>query len=90
MNQFLSGALAMATFVVGLFFLRYWRESRERLFLMFALAFWVLTVNWIGLGLLDPADESRTLLYVLRLAAFGLIIVAIVDKNRVRRPPPGP
>jgi hypothetical protein len=84
-TYFLHGALTMATFVAGLFFLRFWRESRERLFLMFACALWTLTVNWLGLGLFETADETRTALYVLRLVAFGLIIVAILDKNRSGR-----
>jgi hypothetical protein len=81
MTQMLQGALVMASFVVGLFFLRFWRETRDRLFLMFALAFWVLAANWLGLGLTEEA-ETRTFFYVLRLIAFALIIIAIVDKNR--------
>jgi hypothetical protein len=81
MTQLLEGALVMASFSVGLFFLRFWRETHDRLFLMFALAFWVLAANWLGLGLTERA-ETRTLFYVLRLIAFTLIIVAIIDKNR--------
>ena len=79
----LVGALVTASAVIGLFFLRFWRESGDRLFLMFSLAFWVLALNWLGLGILRDRDEAGALLYVVRLLAFLLIIVAIVDKNRV-------
>ena len=51
MQPIVLGALAMASAVAGLFFLRFWRETRDRLFAMFALAFWVLGVNWLGLAL---------------------------------------
>ena len=82
MNEFLRGALAMASFVAGLFFLRFFRESRERLFLFFALAFWLLSVSWIGLATIAVETESGHLVYLIRLAAFVLIIAGIVDKNR--------
>lgn len=83
----LLGALVMASAVIGLFFLRFWRDTRDRLFLMFSLAFWVLAANWLGLGLLVREEEARTLLYVVRLVAYVLILVAIVDKNRTRTRP---
>jgi hypothetical protein len=92
--QTMYGALVMGAFVIGLFFLRYWRETRDRLFAMFALAFWALGVNWFGLALLATTQEARTAFYLLRLVAFALIIAAIVDKNRsvrvqARDAPPG-
>jgi hypothetical protein len=86
----LLGALVMASAVIALFFLRFWRDTRDRLFLMFSLAFWVLAANWLGLGLVAQQEDARTLLYVVRLLAFVLILVAVVDKNRAaahRRPP---
>jgi hypothetical protein len=84
MQSVALGALVMASAVAGLFFLRFWRETRDRLFAMFALAFWVLGVNWLGLALSEQ-PETRTFFYVLRLLAFVLILVAIVDKNRAAR-----
>jgi len=92
MNTVLLGALAMASAIAGLFFLRFWRDTHDRLFLMFALAFWALGINWLGLGALgDASVEATTPFYVLRLLAFVLIIVAVADKNRAtapaRRPP---
>ena len=81
LNQFLLGVLAMASAAVGAFFLRFWRRTHDRLFLIFALAFWLLGLNWLLLAFVQ-ADETRTWLYLLRLVAFCLIIYGIVDKNR--------
>jgi hypothetical protein len=80
--QTMHGALVMGTLVVGLFFLRYWRATGDRLFVMFALAFWALGINWLGLALLATTHEARVAFYLLRLLAFVLILAAIVDKNR--------
>ena len=88
MNDLLLGAIVTTSAVVGLFFLRFWRDTGDRLFAMFALAFWVLALNWLALALVDE-PETRTWLYLVRLVAFGLILLAIVDKNRAaeRREP---
>ena len=86
MRSFLPGAIVMASWVAGLLFLRFWRKSRDRLFLIFALAFWVLSLHWIGLAIAQPSDETRHYFYLFRLAAFLLILWAIIDKNRASRP----
>jgi len=83
LNRFLLGALVMASAVAGAFFLRFWRRTRDRLFLIFAAAFWLLGCNWLLLAFVRT-DETRTWLYVLRLVAFCLIIYGIIDKNRQR------
>ena len=82
MSQFLWGALAMACVTAGLLFLRFWDLSRERLFMFFALAFLVFAINWISLAVVNPSEETRHYFHLLRLLAFGLIIVGIIDKNR--------
>lgn len=83
MEQFLLGATTMGFLVAGLFFLRFWWQTRDRLFAMFALAFWTLGVNRVVFALLIGADEARSLpVYIVRLLAFGLILAAILDKNR--------
>jgi hypothetical protein len=84
MNQFLWGALFVAAWTIGLFFLKFWRRTGDRLFIFFCFAFWALAAHWLGLGLINPATETRHYLFLLRLVAFVLIIVAIVDKNRRR------
>lgn len=80
-----SGAIVMGYFVAGLFFLRYWRDTRDRLFLVFAMAFWMLGVQRALINLVDVAAEDQAAFYLLRLAAFLLIIYAVVDKNRIRQ-----
>jgi type II secretory pathway component PulM len=81
MRDVLYGVLITSSIMVGIFFLRFWRQTRDRFFLLFATAFWCLALNWIGL-LFDPADETETYFYLLRLGAFVLILIAIVDRNR--------
>ncbi|MGH7898585.1 MAG: DUF5985 family protein [Candidatus Binatia bacterium] len=92
LTLFVWGALAMGCWVAGLVFLRFWKEARDRLFVIFACAFWVLGLNWVVLALFHPGEETRHYVYMIRLVAFLLIIGAIVDKNRSggsrRRPPP--
>ena len=75
---------AMACFGVAVCFTRFWRQTSDRLFGRFAVAFTLFGVNLLLLAAINPAHESRHLIYLLRLAAFVVIIVAIVDKNRDR------
>lgn len=83
MKQFCWGMLTLACMVAALFFLRYWRVSRDRLFAFFAVAFVLLGANWVALSVIDPAFEAPHFIYLIRLAAFVLITIGIVDKNRM-------
>jgi hypothetical protein len=87
MNQILTGAVAMGFAVAAVFFLRFWRKTRDRLFALFALALFIMSANRIGLALSALRGSRGDRLYWVRLVAFGLILVAILDKNRSRRPP---
>ena len=89
MLTFLYGMTTMGCAVAALFFLRFWRQSLDRFFLLFALAFFILSVDYGILGLVSVANEWRPYVYGVRLLAFGLIIAAIGDKNRSRPLPPG-
>lgn len=82
MIQLMSGAIVTGYLVAGLFFLRYWRQSRDRLFAIFAAAFWLLAVQRLALALTTQYFEDVTWLYGVRLLAFVLILLAIIDKNR--------
>ena len=77
----LIGIIVMGYAVGALFFFRFWRESRDRLFLMFGIAFGVLGFQQLLYGLTNEASESPTLLYLIRLVAFIIILVGILDKN---------
>lgn len=75
---FISGALTMGYVVAALFFTKFWRESRDVLFACFAGAFLLLAVGRALTGVIEPAE----IVYSLRLAAFSVIIIGIVVKNR--------
>jgi hypothetical protein len=79
---FLHGAVAMGCTVGAVFFLRFWQQSRDRLFLWFAIAFFVLSLSYALLGLVTFASEWRVYVFVVRLFAFCLILYGIFEKNR--------
>lgn len=78
----LTGAVAMASFVAALFFLRFWQRTRDSFFLFFAFAFGIDALSRFVLGIARVSDETEPLYYVPRLAAFALIVIAIIIKNR--------
>jgi hypothetical protein len=83
MEHFMMGAIVTLSIVTALFFLRFWRDTGDRLFGIFSAAFLLLGITRIGLALsLTPQSEVHTHWYWVRLAAFVLILLAIVDKNR--------
>jgi hypothetical protein len=82
MEQFLSGAVAMGFAVAGLLFLSYWRRLRQRLFFTFAASFLLLAVNYTWLAITEIPVEERSPLFLVRLLAFAMIIVAIIQSNR--------
>lgn len=82
MIDVVSGALLAFDAVIGLFFIKFWFASRDRLFVMFAAAFWILGAQRLLLALTRSVFEDQAIFYLMRLLAFIIIIVAIVDKNR--------
>jgi hypothetical protein len=81
----ISGALTAAYLVAALFFLSFWRDTRDRLFGFFAGAFMLLALQRIALAWAMANQWDTTAYYILRLAAFVLILIAILDKNRAGR-----
>ena len=79
----LNGMVTMGFLIAALFFLRFWRRTQDGLFVIFAIAFVLLALNQILIGLSVVPREDQSLLYLLRLAAFALLIVAIIRKNFV-------
>jgi uncharacterized membrane protein len=84
MNQILLGAIAMCSLTIALFFLRFWKSTHDRLFLNFSLAFLVEAIHRIMFGLGNWNDEDTPAIYLVRLFAYGLILFAVIDKNRRR------
>lgn len=87
MNDMMTGAIATAFAASALFFLNYWRRSGERLFVFFALSFFVLAVNRVGFVLISDHVATGNLLYWVRFAAVAFLLIGILDKNRSNRPP---
>jgi hypothetical protein len=79
-NAFLNGIIVMGHASAGLFFLRFWRNTHDRLFLMFSIAFWLLGIIRVAMVALGQPGEDH-FLYWFRLAAYLLILIAIIDKN---------
>ncbi len=89
-TTFLAGMATMGFLVAALFFWRFWRHTRDSLFIAFSVAFLLLAANQGLTALSGVSEEQRSWLYVLRLAGFGLLIGAIVAKNvsaRRSKPP---
>jgi hypothetical protein len=85
MQQLFMGAIATGSLLAGLFFFRFWRQTRDRFFLLFAGSFWLEAVNRVALVVVPHASEQEPLFYLLRLGAYSLILLAIWQKNRGRR-----
>jgi hypothetical protein len=85
MNQLLLGGIAMGSMIIGLFFLRFWKNTGDRFFLFFAASFGLEGVNRVLLGLYQGSDEHEPIFYWMRLLSFLLILIAIIDKNRANR-----
>lgn len=83
--MFLYGMVTMGYMVAGLFFAKFWARNRDPLFIIFALAFWILAASQILLAIFNLPREEQGLIYVLRLLAFALIIAAIIHKNISKR-----
>jgi len=81
-EAFLVGVITATSLTAGVFFLRFWRTTRDRLFLGFGAAFTIEGVNRALSLWLHPSSESdRLLVYGVRFIAFALILIAIIDKN---------
>jgi hypothetical protein len=82
MYSFLSGAILMASLAIGLFFVRFWTRTHDRCFLLFACGFWLFGLSRVTLVLTAAPTERPLAVYMVRLGAFLLILIAIIDKNR--------
>jgi len=81
MNLALIGAIAMACLTTGLFFLRFWKDTKDRFFLFFALSFFVECLNRFALAITGNPNEDRPFFYFVRFLSFLVILIAIADKN---------
>lgn len=84
LNYMLLGGIATATVIAGFLFMRFWRSTGDRFFLLFGLSFLIEGVNRILLGITGGLNEGSPGYYLVRLLAYALILVAILDKNLPR------
>lgn len=81
MMVFFHGMVTMGFIIAGLFFLRFWRRTKEGLFVVFALAFWLLALNQIFIAAGGSENPLLSWEFLPSLGAFGLLILAILIKN---------
>ena len=82
LEGFLLGVIVAASLASALFFLKFWKHTRDGLFLTFSAAFFIEGVNRMGAFFMERPNEGSPAIYIVRLLAFLLILVAIVRKNR--------
>jgi hypothetical protein len=77
-----AGAIGMASLVIALFFLRFWRSTGDRLFLYFSLSFILQAISRMFVETVALPLDDAPITYLLRVAAYGLILFAVIAKNR--------
>ena len=78
---FLLGVIATSSITAGIFFLKFWKHTRDSLFLAFGLAFIIEGLNRIAVLTVAHPNEGSPWIYLVRLLAFLLILAAILRKN---------
>lgn len=82
LNAFIAGATFFGFLIAALFFLRFWKKTSDRLFLMFSISFLLLGIERVVTAFVPVRSEFQFYTYSIRLVAFLLLICAILDKNR--------
>ena len=78
----LAGALLLSYLLAGMFFFQFWKRTGDRLFIHFAVAFWLFVLNQLVTSVPSVADDTAGYEYLLRVLGFLVIIAGIIDKNR--------
>jgi hypothetical protein len=81
---FLLGVIVTASAVASMYFLRFWRHTRDPLFLSFSVAFAIEGLNRVVFLFIERPNEGSPVIYVVRLLAFLIILAAIIRKNGAR------
>ena len=79
---FLLGIIVAASLTAAAFFFKFWKQTRDGLFLAFGIAFLIEGVNRAAFLFVESPNEAGPTIYVVRLVAFLLILGAIIRKNR--------
>jgi hypothetical protein len=81
---FLLGLIVTTTLLAAAFFLKFWRQTRDPLFLAFAASFAIEGVNRMAFMFIDRPQDDAPIIYAVRLTSYLLILGAIAYKNRTR------
>lgn len=81
-NPLLLGAISMTCFVAGMFFIKFWKATRDRFFLFFSFSFLIEGLNRILMGIFPSETDRDLMIYSIRAISYLLILIAIIDKNR--------
>jgi len=81
MYNFLSGMVTAGYLVAGLFFFRFWRRTKDTLFINFSIAFLLFASGQLGSIWFEGRHDDSAWIFLLRLTGFVLLLVAIVRKN---------
>lgn len=84
-DAFLLGCAAACSMVAALFFLKFWRSTRDVLFLAFALFFAIQSLNSAALLGVEHPNESSLWNSLIRFLAVIGVLGAILWKNVAER-----
>ena len=80
-NHVLTGAIGMGFLIAALFFLRYWKSTKDRFFLYFAVSFFIQGINRLMFLHGGNVTDESSIAYFFRFIAYALILVAVLEKN---------
>lgn len=86
LEPFLLGVIFTMSIIAAVYFFKFWRKTHDRLFLAFGAAFLIEGFNRLGFLFLEDPSEGSPTIYIIRLMAFLLVLVAILSKNRPAAP----
>ena len=81
-DGFLRGIIVTCSVIAGGYFMKFWRQTRDTLFLAFGIAFIVEAANRTTFVFMDSPNTGNTFVYIVRLLTYVLILTTIVKKNR--------
>jgi hypothetical protein len=79
---FLLGIIVAASLVAGAYFFKFWRQTRDPLFLSFSCAFLIEGLNRTCFLFVPDPETGSVTLYSIRFLSYLLILIAIAYKNR--------
>jgi len=78
---FLIGVIATSSVTAGFFFLKFWKTTRDSLFLAFGASLLIEGLNRCAVLFVQKPNEGSPWIDLVRLLSVLLILVAILRKN---------